>query len=94
MQSPKIRAKRVGVIKDQICILKIQDTFVLSSICQKCQGTQIKAFLFFVIKEKYTQRGGSFASDRILRPNSSIITFFNKIILSYIFYFSEHFLNK
>jgi hypothetical protein len=50
---------RVGVIKDKIYILKIQDTFVLSSICQKCQGTQIKAFLSFGIKEKYTQRGGS-----------------------------------
>ena len=50
MQSPKIRAKRVGVIKDKICILKIQDTFVLSSICQKCQVTQIKAFLRFELK--------------------------------------------
>ena len=28
MLSPKIRAKRVGVIKDKICISKIQDTFV------------------------------------------------------------------
>ena len=47
MLSPKIRAKRVRVIKDNICILKIQDTFVLSLICQKCQDTQIKAFLCF-----------------------------------------------
>ena len=52
MQSSKIREKRV----------KIQDTFVLSRICQKCQGTQIKAFLSFGINEKYTKRGGSFYS--------------------------------
>ena len=71
MQSPKISAKRVGVIKDKICILKIQDTFVLSSICQKCQGTQIKAFLSFGIKEKYTKRGGSLYSPF----NSSTLTF-------------------
>ena len=51
--SPIIRAKRVRVIKDKICILKIQDTFVLSRICQKCQGTQIKAFLCFKLKEEY-----------------------------------------
>ena len=62
MLSPKIRAKRVGVIKDKICILKIQDTFVLSRICQKCQGTQIKAFLSFGIKEGDTKRGCSLYS--------------------------------
>ena len=55
MQSPKIRAKRVGIIKDKICILKIQDTFVLSSICQKCQGTQIKACLRFELKGEYKE---------------------------------------
>jgi hypothetical protein len=55
MQSPKIRAKRVGVIKDKICILKIQDTFVLSSICQKCPGTQIKAFLRLELKGEYKE---------------------------------------
>ena len=55
MLSPKIRAKRVRVIKDNICILKIQDTFVLSLICQKCQGTQIKLFLCFELKEEYKE---------------------------------------
>ena len=41
--SPKIRPKRVGVIKDKICILKIQDTLHLSQIgMPKCQDTQIK----------------------------------------------------
>ena len=40
------------VIKDKICIFKIQNTFVLCHICQKCQGTQIKAFLCFGIKER------------------------------------------
>ena len=59
MLSPKIRAKRVRVIKDKICIFIIRETFVLSSICQKCQHTQIKAFLCFGIKEK---RGGSLYS--------------------------------
>ena len=43
--SLKKRAKRGGVIKDKMCILTKQETFVLSSICQKCQGTQIKAVL-------------------------------------------------
>ena len=55
MQSLKIRAKRVGAIKDKICILKKQDTFVLSSICQKCQGTQIKEFLRFELKGEYKE---------------------------------------
>ena len=59
MLSPKIRAERVRVIKDKICIFIIRETFVLSSICQKCQHTQIKAFLCFGIKEKNTKRGGS-----------------------------------
>ena len=52
--SPKIRVKRIGVKKDKICILKIQDT--------KCQGTQIKAVLTFGIKERNTKRGGSLYS--------------------------------
>ena len=63
MLSPKIRAKRVGVIKYKTCVLKIQDTFDLKHICQKCQGTQIKAFLSFVIKEGNTKRGISLCSE-------------------------------
>ena len=59
MLSPKIRAKRVRVIKDKLCIFIIRETFVLLSICQKCQHTQIKAFLCFGIKEKNTKRGGT-----------------------------------
>ena len=54
--SSKIRAKGVRVIKDKMCILKLQDTFVSSRICQKCKGTQIIAFLSFVIKEGRRQR--------------------------------------
>ena len=50
------------VIKDKTCILKTQDTFFLSRICQKCQGTQIKAFLCFGIDKKNTKRGGSLYS--------------------------------
>ena len=55
MLSTKIRAKRVGVIKDKICILKIQDTFVLSRICKKSQGTQIKVFLCFELKGEHKE---------------------------------------
>ena len=55
MLSPKICAKRVGIIK-------LQDAFVLSHIWQKCQGTQMKAFLSFGIKEGNTKRGGSLCS--------------------------------
>ena len=40
--SLKIWAKRVGTIKNKMCVFSIQETFVLSSICQKCQGTRIK----------------------------------------------------
>ena len=43
--SLKKRAKRGGVIKDKMCVFTILETFVLSSINQKCQGSQIKAFL-------------------------------------------------
>ena len=50
--SPKIRAKRVGVKKDKICIFTIQDTFLLSSICKECQGYQWKAFFIFVPKDR------------------------------------------
>ena len=57
MLSPKIRAKRVRVIKDKICIFIIRETFVLSSICLKCQHTQIKAFLCFVLKGDEKGRG-------------------------------------
>ena len=39
-------------MKDKICILKIHDTFVLWRIYQKCQGTQIKAFLCFGITQR------------------------------------------
>ena len=39
------RAKKGGVINDKKCVLTKQETFVLSSICQKCQNTQIKAVL-------------------------------------------------
>ena len=49
MQSPKIRAKRVGVIIDKICILKI--LFITNM--QKNQGTQIIAFLRFELKGGY-----------------------------------------
>ena len=42
--------RRVEVIKDKMCILSIQETFVSSSICQKCQNTQIKVFLCFELK--------------------------------------------
>ena len=49
------RAKSGGVIKDKMCVLTKQDTFVLSHICQKCQFTQIKAFLWFELKEEYKQ---------------------------------------
>ena len=59
--SLKIHTKRIGTIK-KMCVFTLQETFVLSSICQKCQGTPIKAFLSFVIKEKYTKRGGSLYS--------------------------------
>ena len=43
--SLKKRVKMGGVIKDKRCVLTKQEMFVLSSICQKCQGTQIKAVL-------------------------------------------------
>ena len=39
-------AKRGGVIKDKMWVFTIQETFVLSSICKKCQGTKIKAVLW------------------------------------------------
>ena len=32
---PKKRAKRWKVIKDKMCVLTKQETFVISSICQK-----------------------------------------------------------
>ena len=71
--SPKIRAKRVGVKKYKIYILKIQDTFVISSICQKCQDTQIKAFLYFRMREG-TQRATSLPVPfLILKDKSSFI---------------------
>ena len=57
MLSPKIRAKKVRIIKDKLCIFIIQETFVLSSICLKCQHTQIKAFLCFKLKRDEKGRG-------------------------------------
>ena len=44
MLSPKICAKRVGVIKDKMCILKIQDILLLSSIGIKRQVPNEKEF--------------------------------------------------
>ena len=38
--SPKIHAKRVRVIIDKMCVLKIKDTLLFSSICKKCQDSQ------------------------------------------------------
>ena len=43
------------VIKDKMYILKIQDTLLLSRICENCRGSQCKSFLSFGIKEG-TQR--------------------------------------
>ena len=40
-----------------MCIFTIQETFVLSSICQKYQGTQIKAFLCFELKGGWKREG-------------------------------------
>ena len=57
MLSPKIRAKRVRVIKDKMCIFIIRETFVLSNICLKCQHTQIKAFLCFELKGGWKREG-------------------------------------
>ena len=51
--SLKIRAIRVGVIINKMCVFTIQETFVLSSICQKCQGTQIKVRLPGAEKGKF-----------------------------------------
>ena len=56
--SLKICAKRVGVIKNKMCVFTIQETFVVLSICQKCQGTQIKAFLCFILKGGWKMEGG------------------------------------
>ena len=42
---------------NKMCVFTIQETFVLSSICQKCQGTQIKAFLCFKLKGDEKGRG-------------------------------------
>ena len=41
--SPLKCAKRGGGTKDKMCVFTIRETFVFSSICQKCQGSQIKA---------------------------------------------------
>ena len=38
--SPLKCAKRGGGIKDKMCVFTIRETFVLSSICQKCQGSE------------------------------------------------------
>ena len=46
----KYAQRRVEVIRDKMCILSIQETFDSSSICQKCQNTQIKVFLCFELK--------------------------------------------
>ena len=40
-----------------MCIFTIRETFVLSSICQKCQHTQIKAFLCFEFKGGWKREG-------------------------------------
>ena len=48
--SLKIRAKRVKAIRNKKCVFTIRETFVLSSLCKKCQHTQIKAFLCFELK--------------------------------------------
>ena len=55
MLSPGLRAKRVGVIKDEICILKIQYTLLLSRIYKKCQYTQLKTFLCFELKREHKE---------------------------------------
>ena len=48
--SLKIRAKRERTIKNKMCVFNLKETFVLSSICQKCQDTKIKAFLCFELE--------------------------------------------
>jgi hypothetical protein len=50
--SLKIGTKMVEVIK-KYGFFTIQETFVLSSICQKCQGTQIKVRLLGAEKGKF-----------------------------------------
>ena len=55
--SLKIRVKRVESIKNKMCIFTIRETFVFSSICQKYQGTQIKAFLCFELKGGWKREG-------------------------------------
>ena len=54
--SLKIGTKMVEVIK-KYGFFTIQETFVLSSICQKCQGTQIQAILCFELKGDEKGRG-------------------------------------
>ena len=51
--SPNICAKGVIVIKDKMCVLKIQDTFLLSSICKK-----MSEFPMFRIKGGVKKGGG------------------------------------
>ena len=53
----KKRANRVRVIKDKMYIFTIRETFVLSSICQKYQGSQIKAFLCLKLKGEWKREG-------------------------------------
>ena len=40
-----------------MCVFTIRETIVFSSICQKCQGTQIKAFLCFELKGGWKREG-------------------------------------
>ena len=42
----------------KMCVFTIRETFVSSSICQKCQGTQIKSFLCFQLKGGWKREGG------------------------------------
>ena len=38
--SEKNAQKGEGAQKNKMCVFTIQETFVLSSICQKCQGSE------------------------------------------------------
>ena len=40
-----------------MCVFTLQETFVLSSICQKCQHTRIKAFLCIEVKWGWKREG-------------------------------------
>ena len=80
MRSPKIQAKSFRVIKDKICILKKKNTFVLSYICQKCQGTRIKAFLSFGIKAFNSKHKNAF-----IRVPWHFLHMHDKTKVSYIF---------